>query len=330
MSLRKVAFRIALAGLMALPLLAKPTPDEWKKLEYEAKRAFSTTDGEARVKAAQAVGAADCVEGVKLLVLLMGMPDKALDSAVAARDAFEPEFLEAVERINKFAKQGKGLVAQSEADIFTKKKLEMDTLNEKCNALSLVPDAVADSLTKTRDADAVKWLVVEGMKDKLWRTRTAIAGALGYAPAENALATPAIVAAATEKDARVRAAAVEALGRRGAKEQKDLILKALEDERWQVRVAACDALGVLQLRDTVGPLIARMQTENGRLLEDMERALKALTGLTFNADALGWKGWWEINQAKWESRSRRSPRFAARPLHLPRRGAPSRPLRTRG
>ncbi|KAF0246017.1 MAG: hypothetical protein FD180_1081 [Planctomycetota bacterium] len=292
---------LLLAGLFALPLFAKPTPEEWKKLEGEAKRAFSTTDGDARVKAAQAVGAADCVEGVKLLILLMDMPDKALEKAEAERDAFEPEFLAAVERINKFAKQGKGLVAQSEADIFTKKKLEMDTLNEKVNALSLVPDAVADALTKTRSPEPVKWLVEEGMKDKNWRARMAIAGALGHVPAENALATPALVTAAAEKDARVRAAAIEALGRRGAKDQKDLVLKALEDERWQVRVAACDALGVLQMRETVGPLIARMQTENGRVLEDMDRALKALTGLTFNSDALGWKGWWEINKEKWES-----------------------------
>ncbi|MEK7466321.1 MAG: HEAT repeat domain-containing protein [Planctomycetota bacterium] len=301
MSLRKAAFRFALTSLLALPLFAKPTPAEWKQIEGEARRAFSTTDGDARVKAAQAVGAANCVDGVKLLVLLINMPDKALESAEAARDKFEPEFLAAVERINKFARQGKGMVAQSEADIFEKKKLEMDTLNEKCNALLLVPHAVAEALTKTRDADAVKWLVEEGLKDKNWRARMAVAGALGYAPADNALVTPAVVAVATEKDGRVRGAAIEALGRRGAKEHKDLILKALEDERWQVRVSACEALGVLQLRETVGPLIARMEVESGRLLEDLDKALKELTGLTFNADALGWKGWWQINKEKWES-----------------------------
>ncbi len=290
-----------LFALLALPLLAKPTPDEWKKLEGEAKRAFSTTDADARVKAAQAVGAADCIEGVKLLVLLMDMPDRALDSAEAARDAYEPEYMQAHERLVKFAKQGNGTVSQSEMDQFQKKQKVMDELNEKVNALSLVPEAVAGALTKTRDADAVKWLVEEGMKDKLWRTRAAIAAALGYAPADNALATPALVTAATEKEARVRAAAIEALGRRGAKEQKDLILKALEDERWQVRVAACGALGVLQLRDTVGPLIARMQLEEGRVNEDIDAALKLITGITYRGDALGWKGWWEVNKADWES-----------------------------
>lgn len=289
------------AALLSLPLLAKPSPDEWKKLEGEAKRAFSTTDADARVKAAQAVGAADCIEGVKLLVLLMDMPDRALDSAEAARDAYEPEYMQAHERLVKFAKQGNGTVSQSEMDQFQKKQKVMDELNEKVNALSLVPEAVAGALTKTRDADAVKWLVEEGMKDKLWRTRAAIAAALGYAPADNALATPALVTAATEKEARVRAAAIEALGRRGAKEQKDLILKALEDERWQVRVAACGALGVLQLRDTVGPLIARMQLEEGRVNEDIDAALKLITGITYRGDALGWKGWWEVNKADWES-----------------------------
>lgn len=294
-------FCALLLSLAALPLFAKPTPEEWKKLEAEAKRAFSTKDGDARVKAAQAVGAAGCVEGVKLLVQLIDMPDKALEGAEAERDAFEPEFLAAVERINKFAKQGNGMVAASEADIFNKKKARMDELNDKVNELSLVPDAVAEALKKTRDADAVKWLCDEGMKDKNWRARAAIAGALGYAPAEDAKAGPALVAAAADKDARVRGASIEALGRRKAKDQRDLILKALEDERWQVRVSACDALAMLELRDTVGPLIARMEKEDGRVKEDIDRALKAITGLTFNADALGWKGWWEINKAKWES-----------------------------
>ncbi len=292
---------LGLLALLALPAVAKPTPDEWKKLEGEAKRAFSTTDSDARIKAAQAVGAADCLEGVKLLVLLMDMPDRALEQAEAARDAYEPEYMQAHERLVKFAKQGNGTVSVSEMELFQKKQKVMDELNEKVNALSLVPEAVAGALTKTRDADAVKWLVEEGMKDKLWRTRAAIAGALGFAPADNALATPALVAAATEKDGRVRAAAIEALGRRGAKEQKDLVLKALEDERWQVRVAACGALGVLQLRDTVGPLIARMQLEEGRVKEDIDAALKLITGITYRGDALGWKGWWEVNKADWES-----------------------------
>lgn len=295
---RLLALVLALA---ALPVFAKPTPDEWKKLEAEAKRAFSTADGDARVKAAAALGAADCVEGVKLLVQLLGMPDRALESAEAARDAYEPEHLAALERLMKFAKQGNGMVAQSEMDQYEKKKKKMDELNEKVQGLAVVADALSDALTKTKDGDAVKWLADEGMKDKAWRVRAAVSAALGYAPADAAPATPALVVAAADKDGRVRGAAIEALGRRKAKDQKDLVFKALDDERWQVRVSACDALAALELRETVGPLIARMQQEDGRILEDMDRALKAITGLTFHADKLGWKGWWEINGAKWDS-----------------------------
>ena len=294
-------FPALLFVLAALPVFAKPTAEEWKKLEGEAKRAFAGSNAEARTAAVKALGAADCVDAVKLLVLFLNTPDRALLAAEAARDAFEPEFDAALDRLNKFIKQGKGMVAQAEVDQFRKKAEEMDGLNERVRGLSAMQDAIGEALAKARNPEAVDWLFGEGLKDKAWRTRVAVAAALGYAPAENAGVTPALLAAVKDPDARVRGAAIEALGRRGAKEAVPAMLAALEDERWQVRVAACDALGVLAVRETVGPLIARMQVEEGRLREDIDRALKAITGVTFGGDALGWKGWWELNRADWES-----------------------------
>jgi len=296
-----LAAGFAVLALCVGPAFSKPTAEEWKKIDAEARRAFGTTDGDARVRAAEALGAADCVEGVKLLVQLLNAPDRALLAAEAARDAYEPEFYAAVERINKLAKQNNNQVSIGEAEAFEKKAKEMADRNQKVSELSAVAYAIGDALTKTRDADAVAWLVNEGLKDKQWRARTAVALALGFAPADNPTPTPALLAALADKDGRVRGAAIEALGRRGAKDAASAILAALDDERWQVRVSAADALGVLAVRETVGPLIAHMQKEDGRLREDIDRALKAITGITFRADPLGWKGWWELNGADWDS-----------------------------
>ncbi|MCE9582189.1 MAG: HEAT repeat domain-containing protein, partial [Planctomycetes bacterium] len=210
----------ALLGLavLILPASAKPTPAEWKKLESDARNAFAGNNGDDRVKAALAVGGADCLDGVKLLVKLLDTPDQALATAEAARDAYEPEFATALARIVKFAKQGNGQVAVNELELFQKKEKQMSDLNEKVHALSAVPDAIGEALAKTRDPEAVKWLTEEALKDKSWRTRASVGYALGFVPAENALANPALQGALADKDGRVRSAAIEALARRGAKD----------------------------------------------------------------------------------------------------------------
>jgi HEAT repeat protein len=290
----------ALALLAALPASAKPTPAEWKRLENDLRAAWAGNDGDARVKAVEAVGAADCLEGAKLLVQVLNAPDPGLLAAEAARDRFEPEYMEALDRLTKIAKKNNNMVPVAENDLYLKKEKEWNEHNERVKSLSGSQDAIAEALGKTKDPDAAKWLANDALKDKSWRTRAAVAAALGVSPADGSLVNAALLGAVKDSDARVRAAAIEALGRRGWKDAVAAILAAMKDDSWQVRVAAAESLAKLQPREAVGPLIARLQEEQGRLREDIDRALKAITGVSFKGDPLGWKGWWELNGAAWD------------------------------
>jgi len=80
-----------------------------------------------------------------------------------------------------------------------------------------------------------------------------------------------------QADGPARAAAARALGRLGAQEAVDPLLKALYDPSWEVKAGAAEALGQLKAETAVGPLQTLVRTErNEEVLEAAEKALKAL------------------------------------------------------
>ncbi|MBI3267699.1 MAG: VWA domain-containing protein [Planctomycetes bacterium] len=295
---------LVLFAVLATPrgAQAAPSREEWDKLKADALRAFGTDDAAARVKALEGVAKADSLDAAKLLLALLDLPDRALQLAEKDRDEYEPEFDKALEQITKLAKQGKGKVLSTDLEQFEKKEKKMVELHAQVKALSAVQDAIAAALGRLTDEAATKWLATDGLKDKNWRARVVVAQVLAGAKAADATVNQALAAAAGDKSSpQVRAAALDALGKRGAKDAAAAVLAALKDERWQVRVAAVEAIGALDLREGVGPLIDRLQQEAGRLREDIDRALLTLTGVTFRGDPLGWKGWWEMNREAWEA-----------------------------
>ena len=103
----------------------------------------------------------------------------------------------------------------------------------------------------------------------------------------------AIAPLCTDKEMAVRCAAMEGL----ANMKSDLVIApsiaALEDPIWQVRVSAIDALKRVRRQESIGPLIARMQVEEGRLIVDIGEALGELTGKKYGQRQDGWKSFWE-------------------------------------
>lgn len=63
----------------------------------------------------------------------------------------------------------------------------------------------------------------------------------------------------------------------------------LNDTVWQVRLAAIRGLREVRRTESVAPLVARMQIEEGRLVEEMALALRNLTGREFGMDPPMWK-----------------------------------------
>jgi len=90
----------------------------------------------------------------------------------------------------------------------------------------------------------------------------------------------------------VRCAALEGLAALNSVNVVAPAIESLEDPIWQVRVSAIKALSLVRNRDAIGPLIARMQVEEGRLVADIGDALEELTGRTFGQRKEGWQSFW--------------------------------------
>lgn len=101
-----------------------------------------------------------------------------------------------------------------------------------------------------------------------------------------------LVAYTTSDKLEARAAAVNQLAK-----QKNLpeLLKALDSADWSVRLAALKGLESLRTPEAVGTIVGRMQQESGRMLDEFGDVLWRLTGMPFDRQATGWKGWWEKN-----------------------------------
>lgn len=89
----------------------------------------------------------------------------------------------------------------------------------------------------------------------------------------------------------VRIAACDAVNKLKVKELGDGVTKLLNDEQWQVQTSAIAAVATLRPQSAVQPLIDLMR-ENGRLRVECADALFRVTGLDFGLDADRWQQQW--------------------------------------
>ena len=77
-------------------------------------------------------------------------------------------------------------------------------------------------------------------------------------------------------------------------EGADAAIRAnLGHKAWSVRAAAVAAARELRTKTLVGPLIARLRKEDGRIRGDIVAALEDLTGGELGPRADDWERWWE-------------------------------------
>ena len=143
--------------------------------------------------------------------------------------------------------------------------------------------------------------------DKSPRVRIAALAAVG--PNERArLGT-------SDKHPLVRAAALGALMAYPPDEVKETVFRALRDKAWNVRALAVEICVRAELLEAVGPLIAALEHETGRLRKDIDDALHALTKAQFFGDVALWKNWWKQNKARVLAEAAKRPH--KEPLGLP-------------
>ena len=94
-----------------------------------------------------------------------------------------------------------------------------------------------------------------------------------------------------DKETGVRIAVARSLGAFKRMEALELLKLSIEDADWRVRSAAVKSLLGSRSNDAVTILIARMKKEKGRLKDDINKGLQALSGENYGfADS--WERWW--------------------------------------
>ena len=124
--------------------------------------------------------------------------------------------------------------------------------------------------------------------------------ALGQIGGADATAAVRAFASKAQTDAADRIAAVGALGVLKDTESIPLLVDLLAAPLWAVRSAVVDAFRQIRDRRAVEPLIARLQAEQGRMVDDIQAALEDLTGQRNGANVTLWKQWFAEHGATFQ------------------------------
>ncbi len=112
---------------------------------------------------------------------------------------------------------------------------------------------------------------------------------------ESASQATVIEAANDHRSWQIRADCARIVSHYQTEESFRTLVELLKDKNWVVRVEAIRGLGQTRELRVVPILIARLQKEKGRILEDLSETLQQLTLEKIPADHRRWKVWWDTD-----------------------------------
>ena len=241
-----------------------------------------------RIELVDKVAAFDNRDAAKLLLESLGELSKRLDGFLEELDEVESqrEVLNSESSDKKQIKETERLRAKR------------DRLDELVIAESEVVDRVGDALV-TFSSEASRGSVVTFVtRGTTWRQRGfAARAAAGYA---GEVGRKAALKALKDKEARVVLLSLAGLTNRRDETTVADVAKCLEHEVWVVQVSAANALAEIGSTKAVRPMIEALGKTSGRVQDDINKALKRLTGQKFQPDYESWKRWYEENRVKLE------------------------------
>lgn len=89
----------------------------------------------------------------------------------------------------------------------------------------------------------------------------------------------------------IRLAAVDSLASLADPTLLTLLITLLDDRDWRVRESAAEGLGLLRMREAVGPLIDHLEKERYRVRDTIAIALRRITGMPFDESRSAWRRW---------------------------------------
>lgn len=288
-----------LVALCAAPLAdARMSDEQWKVAKANFQQQWA--DPAKRSAAILALGECDHPEAVELLIKMLGARDSATRRLAAERDKVLRELDEHVQFVVE-ANRKKRTFSVSEANRLNAKHAELEKrlakLDQQMTASNFVRFSAIRALAKTRDAEALE-LIHEACGDRKWEVATGAIQAMARC-GDKAGAAKHVRPEIDDRDPKVATAAIDTCAALGDTGAIDAIIGQLKGKTWQVRLAAANALATLNgdesvrpLLKAVGPLVDALQDEEGRLREDFDAALKAITGYTFGGEPQAWKAWY--------------------------------------
>jgi hypothetical protein len=157
---------------------------------------------------------------------------------------------------------------------------------------------VVRALASFKGEETVKEMLKEIKGNSNWEKRAGLAEALGQISHPS---IPAALAEILKKDSepQVRIAALDAIRelKPAAPEAVSAVLDQLKHEFWQVKSTAAATLKALKPKEAVEALLEALSKSEGRLRQDMNDALVAVTGVDKHADPNAWRSWWDANKA---------------------------------
>ena len=272
------------AGSFALLLLATGTGNDFAQARAEFLGAIAGRDAAAVRKAAFAVARTDDPRAVD--ALLKGYGELAREIA---------DFWEDKRRVileNRLAGNYDKMLDEK-GQFIEKKITSLQSLrNIVVAALGLfTSDASVRKLCRELRAGASR-------SSSDWGRRAGIAAALGQV--KHPEVVPALLRAITkDREPQVRVAAIDAIRalKANSTEAVDALIEQLAHKDWIVQTTTIQALGFLKARKAVGPLIDALEGNEGRIGQEINEALVALTGVDKHGDYATWKAWFEPNRA---------------------------------
>lgn len=299
------------AGACVLLVAQSPAQDDFPADRSAYLQAMQGSEPDKRVAAVQAFGGCGDPRAVDLML-------DHIRKGARLRRALEEELAklgrkldaERERRLGPYA--GKSTMPADRARMVEKAlapiREEITKLEERLAGEEAVREALAQalgtlvgSLEGEERARALEDILktLDRARKAPWRAE--LVNALGRVPAE-AARSALKESVFRDEAAAVRVAALEALADGTSGDSEGTALHALEDDSWQVRAAALDLLRKVGSKESIKPLIERLEAEEGRLVDEVIGTLAHLTKVNFHANATLWRRWWSENQGVFQGR----------------------------
>lgn len=175
--------------------------------------------------------------------------------------------------------------------------VELIKLRDQMAEYDFIIDKAAAGIALFSDPQAVKIMVSEAPKSKSITIKMAIMKALGKI--NNKEAIDLLIKSLKDKAAPVRQIAAESLKEKTPPEAFEPLLALISDKVWQVRSAAVETLAKYNDPKCIKPLIDQLKDEKGRVTDDIEKTLKALTGETHEGNYHAWVARYAKEKENW-------------------------------